>query len=349
MHAQVALEVEAELGFTNVPGRTGVSTSDYVFTCFSQLAHDAPLWLPGDAGLGNTAFSFMSYDRLSPAQREMVVQHASAKLAALLAAASASAAPPRSRVLDTGGQGSPEWLRQRDGLLTGSQFGTALGMRGSAALSDFWEERVGLKPRWTGNRATAWGSATEPVALSAYRQLTGKEVDTSVALAVCPPDSPGEVPWMGASPDGLLRHEPGILEIKCPHGRFDAPGGPAAALPYPQLPIYYIPQALGLLHVFDRQFCDFFVYTQRSGCTLYHLPFDAPTWRPMRDALRQVWFENVLPARALLAREGPGAAEEARRAHAPRHDAARAAAFAEACSRLGRAARREDLASPPLQ
>ena len=289
----------------------------------------------------------MNYSQMSVKERQLAVEDAQRAATALRAAAAAVGSRPpvgSARLVDTGGQGSPAWLSAREGLMTGSTFGNALGLRGERALSDFWEERVGLKERFRGNAATQWGSNTEASAAAAYTAITGRLVDTSVSLGIAPPDAPGEPAWLGASPDGLLCSERGVLEIKCPAGRRDS--DPVHAQPYPSIPVYYMPQVLALQAVFEREFADFFVYTTANGCVLWRVSHDAALWAAMRSTLKTIWFDSVLPARAALA-SGGIAPQELRARFSPRHDARRAAEFTNACNALAAAAERSDFPSPP--
>jgi len=249
-----------------------------------------------------------------------------------------------SRAVDTGAQGSVEWLHQRSKLMTGSTFGNALGLHGLGRVAEFWEERVGLRAAFAGNSFTEWGKNTESTGLAAYTRLTGNAVDTSVSLAVCPPDAAGEEPWIGASPDGLLISSPGVLEIKCPASKFER------ALPYADLPAYYVPQLLGLMHVFERDFAHLFVYTMRNGCSLYTVPHQRAAWAGMRGELRRIWFDHVLPARAFLAEAGDSEAarEEARRRFRPQPSAERVSGFKAACAAIQSDAVRRDFTPAEL-
>jgi len=350
---QAALDVEVDFGYSNVAGTTGSRFADFALAQLSRLAEQPPPWLPPNAAVGATAGSFLRYDALSAPERAQVVCAAAAHAAQLRAAASAAAAAAAAaasgraavgsaRLLASEGQGSAEWRRQREGLMTGSTFGTALGMWGERALLDFWEERVGLRAPFRGNAATAWGSRTEAVAARAYTRLTGRPVDREVALGVAPPDAPGEAAWLGASPDGLLLRESGVLEIKCPTGRRGS--DPALAVPYPTVPAYYVPQLLGLQAVFDKSFADFFVYTAGNGCSLWRLPHRPQLWADMRGELKQLWLHSVLPARAAVA---AGAGAEELRQFVPKHVPARSDAYRAACDALAAAVEVQRFPTPP--
>ncbi|CAI7863794.1 unnamed protein product [Closterium sp. NIES-53] len=115
--------------------------------------------------------------------------------------------------------------------------------------------------------------------------------------------------WLGASPDGLLPSDrlcfhsspqsPGVLEIKCPFNR----GSPLSATPYPSIPVYYMPQIQGLLEIFDRDWLDFFVWTEMGGTALFRVERDKQYWELLFTALEEFWRVYVVPAKEAL-REG---------------------------------------------
>ena len=339
----------------------------------AALAHQSPAWLPRDAALGRLAGAFHDYAQLATAERCALVQDAQLALArcgdalrhwrslggaaapAVAAPAVArspapapepppSPAPPSLLLADTGGQRTASWFQRRESLLTGSQFASALGCNGEQRLLELWEERVGLRPRFTGNSATQWGTDTEAMGVAAYTSLTGCRVAHADLGTLSAP--PGQPAWLGASPDGLLTQHPGVLEVKCPvgaaHFRYGAP--PQEAKPYPAAPHYYVPQMLGLLAVFDRQFADLFCYTTLHGCALFRVQGDPVAWAAMQEALREFWFLNVLPARRDL--QDGASAEDVRNLHRPVSAAGRVAAFRAANERISQTATVTHFASP---
>ena len=232
------------------------------------------------------------------------------------------------------------------------------------------EERLGLRPRFEGNELTRWGNAMEPQGLAAYKHLTGRDVEFAdlgvrsafgvrrprSPLSACepalasapaqelPPESPGASPWLGASPDGLVRDGQGVLEIKCPTGGRAAAGNFRLAAPYPAVPPYYVPQLLGLMAVFDRRYADLFCFTAQQGCTLFRVPSSPESWALMRDMLHDFWQDNLVPAREALAQGAAAADVEQWR---PRLDVERAAAVKAAAVQLAEAAETQRFASPP--
>ena len=349
---QAALAIEAERGYPNFLG-TKLRCSEFIADALVELAHQPPPWLPANAAVGNLAWSFMRYDSTPAELRPGVVSKAQATLQYLRAAlrqqhSPGSPPPPGVShshvVLSTGGQRTAAWLAAREGLLTASQFGAVLGLHGPARQLEAWEQRVKLRAPFVGNAATAWGVDSEPLGVAAYERLTGAVLEHPDLG--CIRDAPGEAPWLGASPDGLIVGQPGVLEVKCPVRRATPGSGPETAQPYERLPVYYVPQLLGVLRVFDRQFGDLFCYTQQHGCTSWQIARHADTWTDMEDVLRSFWKEHVLPARAAL-QAGVDAAE-VRAQFQPVFDQETAGWAQAECDRISREAEATQYASPPL-
>ncbi len=115
-------------------------------------------------------------------------------------------------------------------------------------------ERVRMKP--LDDRKTAsmeWGTEHEDDARTAYWIKTGEVPE--LAGFIRHPD----VPFLGASPDGLIGDD-GLIEIKCPdpdtHMMYLMDGVP---------PEKYRPQMLLQLIVTGRQWCDFVSYDPDAG------------------------------------------------------------------------------------
>lgn len=115
-------------------------------------------------------------------------------------------------------QGSPEWLAQRAGHCTASRFKDVLAKIKTGESASRRNYRIQLvTERLTGrpcdsysNTAMEWGTATEPFARAAYEGARTVMVDETGFLLH------PEVPYVGASPDGLVGADGGV-EIKCPY------------------------------------------------------------------------------------------------------------------------------------
>ena len=116
-------------------------------------------------------------------------------------------------------QGSPEWFAVRCGKITASRLGDI--MRKTKWGESTYKAKVRLElaiERITGksvssvvmNQAMRDGVDREPDARTLFEAATGKEV------ALCGSFDHPTIVNTSASPDGLLRGENAVLEIKCP-------------------------------------------------------------------------------------------------------------------------------------
>ena len=111
-------------------------------------------------------------------------------------------------------QGTPEWILARLGCGTASRANDMCAAETTAAYQNYlWElvaERETAQPTESYvNADMERGIAVEPIARAAYEAHTGTFVETT-GFYLHP-----EIPFFGASPDGLVGTE-GLLEIKSP-------------------------------------------------------------------------------------------------------------------------------------
>ncbi|KAI3728377.1 hypothetical protein L6452_17011 [Arctium lappa] len=151
--------------------------------------------------------------------------------------------------------------------------------------------------------AMEWGVLNESTAIEKYKTITGREV-SSLGFAT---HSEGKFDWIGASPDGLLGCFPnaGILEVKCPYNK----GKPDSAMPWTNMPFYYMPQVQGQMEVMDRDWVDLYCWTA-NGSTIFRVCRDQEYWKLIHGILREFWWENVVPAKEALVM---GSTEEAKK------------------------------------
>lgn len=230
-------------------------------------------------------------------------------------AAALCSTPPVSELSASSGeeQRSQLWHHLRQKRLTASAFSKAIGLfNGDRQV--LWEEKVGLRQPFVGNVATQWGTDAEPKALQAYQQLTGQVIEP--CMFKVKHDDPAHS-WLGASPDGLIaalevhkvqsssiNNSPGVLEIKCPYNK----GHPELAVPPPHAIWYYMPQVQGLMDIFDREWCNMYIWTPEHGSASYYIPRDRRYWAAAFDVLSEFWWAHVVPARQ--ARERGAGVEE---------------------------------------
>ncbi len=118
-------------------------------------------------------------------------------------------------IVCTSPQGSPEWLAERRGVITGSRFKVCRDRLKNGALSaaadlyamDVARERLGGMAEATYvNAAMRFGTEQEPFARAAYEARTGNLVDA--AGFICTDDRK-----FGCSVDGLVDDD-GMIEVK---------------------------------------------------------------------------------------------------------------------------------------
>ncbi|KAL6999858.1 hypothetical protein U1Q18_001014 [Sarracenia purpurea var. burkii] len=191
------------------------------------------------------------------------------------------------------------WQELRKHRLTASTFGGAVGFWPRRRVQ-LWLEKLGAIEPFTGNLATCWSNIKEEEALERYKLITGNSVlfPAFQVYGKNPDDD-----WLAASPDGVIDElvyglpSRGVLEIKCPFFGGDM----RRASPWSQVPLYYIPQAQGLMEIMDRDWMDFYVWTPK-GSSLFRLYRDVEYWAALKIALTDFWWKHVQPARELYSK-----------------------------------------------
>lgn len=133
-----------------------------------------------------------------------------------------------------------------------------------------------------GNEATAWGEANEPVALDAYRSVSGMNVEQIGFVRH------RDIDWIGGSPDALNDFK--LIEIKCPFSQ----------QAYDSVPSYYMAQVQGLLEITEKPTCDFAVWTP-DLLRVFTIERSPAYWLWMYPKLAEFWayFQaGVEPPRA---------------------------------------------------
>ena len=156
-------------------------------------------------------------------------------------------------------QRSAAWHAARRGKVTASNVGAALGQVGYISRLTAYRRAAGTDT-FTGNAATEWGIANEPLALAAYANHTGYAV-RATGLHQHP-----TLEWCAGSPDGLIGDD-GMVEVKCPY--YQAYKGPHTSVP----PHYYL-QMQQLLQCTGRVWCDYVCYCGTRGMSLFRVTRD---------------------------------------------------------------------------
>ena len=113
-------------------------------------------------------------------------------------------------------QGSDEWLAERAGLLTASNFKKAIGsgaQRADMLDTMMFQRRTGTTVSIPKTPAMQWGNDTEPMARAYVEFMLDVDI-AEVGLA-----TNSEMPGLGASLDGLLPCGKIAIETKCPQGK----------------------------------------------------------------------------------------------------------------------------------
>ena len=111
------------------------------------------------------------------------------------------------------------------------------------------------------------------------------------------------VPWLGASPDGIVFHEDvgyGLVEVKCSYSKRnvssrDACQDPSFFCPEVNGKVFlkhdhdYYAQVQGQLSVYGASYCDFMLYTNK-GLSIERITFDVVFWRTLTEKLGWVFF-----------------------------------------------------------
>lgn len=157
-------------------------------------------------------------------------------------------------------QGTMEWLKERCGCLTASRMADAIAfLKGGKEADPRRKYKIELiAERMTDlmvgrfvNDAMKWGIETEPFARARYEEVTG------TLVTLCGFALHGEIPYFGASPDGLIGKD-GLIEIKCPTTTTYMEWMVGGVVPE-----QHKPQMLAQLSVTDRKWCDFFAFDPR--------------------------------------------------------------------------------------
>ena len=82
------------------------------------------------------------------------------------------------------------------------RFHREYGTQRSSRLT-FFEEKLGFREAFRGNKFTVHGTKHEPLALDAYRKLSSHTVQAGIGALTLGQD-PSE-DWLAASPDGLIQ------------------------------------------------------------------------------------------------------------------------------------------------
>jgi putative phage-type endonuclease len=141
-------------------------------------------------------------------------------------------------------QKSAEWLQARYSILTSSEVASALDCNSHEPSIELLKRKCSpfSANDLVTNSSVKWGEKYEPVAKQVFESITNTKT-TDVGLV-----AHTTIPWLGASPDGLVS-DGRMLEIKCPYHRRLIKG---------MVPYYYWIQVQVQLEVCDLEESYFF-------------------------------------------------------------------------------------------
>lgn len=179
-------------------------------------------------------------------------------------------------------QGTPEWLKARLGCATASRANDFCAAETTATYQNYLWDLVSERETQTPEEGYSdsymqRGTEMEPVARAAYEAHTGTFV-TQTGFWLHP-----EIPFFGASPDGLVGDD-GLIEIKCPktpnHLRYRSEG---------KVPTKYKRQMTCQILCTGRKWVDFVSFDNRvrESKQLFIVRFK-PTQKEIDDILTSV-------------------------------------------------------------
>lgn len=170
-------------------------------------------------------------------------------------------------------QRTDDWLNLRKGRITASLAAACLGLDPHTGPLGAFNQITG-RSGGTDNRHTRWGTAYEKEAISTYEMISGNLVRPTGFWVH------DQHNWLGASPDGLVCDDAGLLEVKCP-GKL--PDG---------IPLHHRIQMLVQLACTGRQWCDYLVWVPNQEPLLRRVNRCQGIEGLVRSL--KAWWENYL-------------------------------------------------------
>lgn len=174
-------------------------------------------------------------------------------------------------------QRTKEWHKKRQGRITGSRAGAILGVSPFATAASVMRDMIaaykGAEGENLSNPAMDYGNNFEEYALTDYNFLHAKDKVEETGFHIH-----ATLPWLGASPDGLLGKD-GVLEIKCPFGKRKEDAETFKSVHEQQ---HYYTQIQLEMYCTGRKWCDFY------------------QWSPYAESLERVeldqkWLDTNIP------------------------------------------------------
>lgn len=179
-------------------------------------------------------------------------------------------------------QHTPDWYLKRKLRITASDIGSVLGKNPYSSRNAVFKKKTGRAPTtYFTSAACTHGLNTEDEARKVYEAITGIEVvNEDIGLLV-----DQDFDFIGASPDGVAKYFPILLEIKCPYSRVIIPG---------EVPIQYYCQMQCQMQVCDINETHYIEYKKPHICergmmAITVVKRDKDWWSEQLPALVTFW------------------------------------------------------------
>ena len=180
-----------------------------------------------------------------------------------------------------------EWLEKRKGFIGGSDAAAILGLSKWKTPHQVWLEKTGQVPPQPDNDAMFMGRELEPVIASIYERDHNCELVMPSEMFVTHP----KFPMIAANADRLVRGQPKGIEIKTANYFAGKDWGEPGT---DQVPIYYLPQTLIYMAVYDFDAWDFAVSIAGGRPQYYPLQRDLETESHVLNVLAEWWDKHII-------------------------------------------------------
>lgn len=188
-------------------------------------------------------------------------------------------------------QRSTDWFDQRQHRLTASNFGAALGHSPYERPMQVIKKMLWPQRQARTFVAQQWGIDHEDQAVGIYRTFMQKQVHADFHVAHQGLYVSQKYFFLGGSPDGVVidpslpvGQQRGLLEIKCPFKKTF----------YPEIPLFYYDQIMGVMGLMDLRFADFVVWTPEET-QIRRFAFDPVYFAQMIQQLETLYFTEYMP------------------------------------------------------
>lgn len=168
-------------------------------------------------------------------------------------------------------QGSKEWHELREGIITASNFGSAIGVNKYCSSLELAVRIAELRTNIEPNQYMEVGTFYEKYIRDWYCSVYNVKVE-ELGLAI-----PNWDERIGASLDGEVIDSNGSIEIKCPNRIYPSLREPKDD--YSHIPPYHYAQIQGGMKICNKEWCDYIVHSRDEKETIVvRIPYDSYYW-----------------------------------------------------------------------